>query len=434
MKLKTLVLVPVIAGAVIYAGLKGYIYFKMKENLDELSRMAAPFATMTYGDIGSDLLGKLTVGDVRVTPVGTTLSFKVDEIEIEGPDTEFLLALSSGFKDMDEPPRYGFIKFKRAELPSGDEVMSQMNQLSGLTVEKAKEIMPEECSLGGIFQHVGMDKIGFNKMLADFSLGYKMDQQSGEMELLTDYSVDGLEAFEMVMMLKDMPKLGSVMMGSMPSIGRMEASYRAEPAYMKGMVNYCSKQAGLSGQEYIQSMFEQPDAYYVKNLGFIPGDGIKQAMRLLLTNAGEMRFSAYPSTEINAQMLSAYKPQDLISLLGMQMSVNGNMISNMSFTVPDDPAAYFDELETGGSGEMTGQEQRIKLKPKRYIRTELSQLKNYLGEDIRITMKEDGRIKEGILDRIADDVVSVQQRIYGGKFTSHVQLSAIKKAEVMRRE
>jgi hypothetical protein len=433
MKLKTLFLVPMVAAVVIYAGLKGYIYFKVKGNLDELARMAAPFATLSYGGIGSDLRGKVSVENVKVTPVGTTVDFNVGEILVEGPDLEFLLAMSGGFKDA-EPPRYAYLRFKRAEIPAGEDVMSQLNQISGLSASQAKGYMPEVCSLGGIFQHVGMDNIGYGKLIADFSMGYKLYQQSGEMEISTDYSVEGLEAFEMEMMLKGIPQLGAVMTGSVPNLGRMEASYRAEPAYMKGMVDYCAKQSDVTPQEYVDGLLSQSDGYYARNLGFIPGAGIRTAMRSLLTQAGEMRFSAYPTTDISAQRLAAYSPQDLISLLGVQMSVNGQNVSDMSFTIPENLSAFAD-AETGViSDEVDGEEQRERLKPRRFIKTEVSALKEYLGKDVRLVMKDDGRVKQGMLDRITDGVASVQQSVYGGKFTSHIPLDSIARAEVWRRD
>ena len=434
MKIKTFILVSLVAGIVIYSGLKAYVYLKVTGNLDDVIQMAAPFVTLSYGDINSDLRGKLIVENIQVTPVGTALTYNVGEIEVEGPDLGFLLKLSDGFKGQKKPPEYIDLKIKRAEMPYGEDIMATLHQLSGMVAAKKSEYIPKTCTLGGIFQHIGMENIGYGRLFVDLTVGYKYYKKSGEMALSTNYHMDGLEAIEMNMVLKGMPQLGTGMMENLPSIGRIAANYRTEPAYMRGMVNYCAKQSKVTPQEYIDWLFSQSDSYYARNLGFIPGNGIKSAMKALITNGGELRFNAYPTTTISSQLVTAYSPKDLISLMGVHMSVNGKNVTDMSYSVPESLSAYAGGNNQGGAVRVSREEKWEKLKPKRLIKTELSELNKYVGKSVRFYTKEDGRVLQGTLDSIDKNTASVQQRVHGGKFTSHIQLSTVKRAEVWRRE
>ncbi len=423
-----------VTGIVIYSGLKAYVYLKVTGNLDDMIKMAAPFVTLSYGEINSDLRGKLSVKNIQVTPMGTALTYNVGEIEVEGPNLGFLLKLSGGFKGQQEPPGYVSLKVKRAEMPYGEDIMTTLHQISGMVAAKKAGYIPQACTLGGIFQHVGMENIGYGRLFVDLTVGYKYYKKSGEMAFSTNYHVDGLETVEMNMVLKGMPQLGAGMMESISSIGRIAANYRTEPAYMRGMVDYCAKQSKVTPQEYIDWLLNQSDSYYARNLGFIPGDGIKSAMKTLITNGGELRFNAYPTTKISSQTMTVYSPKDLISLMGVHMSVNGQNVSDMSFTVPESLSAYADDSNQGKAIGVSREEKWEKLKPKRLIKTELSELKKYISKSVRFYMKEDGRVMQGILDSIDKDIASVQQRVHGGKFTSHIQLSSVKRAEVWRRE
>ncbi|MGI9320888.1 MAG: hypothetical protein ACR2O5_05695, partial [Thiogranum sp.] len=70
MKLKNLVVFMLLAGGVAYGGVKGYIHYKVKKQVDRLVTTAAPFADIAYGSLGSDLQGRVMINDLVVYPRG----------------------------------------------------------------------------------------------------------------------------------------------------------------------------------------------------------------------------------------------------------------------------------------------------------------------------------------------------------------------------
>ena len=432
MKLKTFLFLPIVTGVVIYAGLKGYIYFGVKGKLEDLQKMAAPFATLTYGEIDSDLRGSVTVANFAARPVGTTLDFRVKEIEIEGPGLSFLLALSGDFRNS-EPPDSMRWHFRRASIPADEDLMSQLGSLSPMSAGKAEEARPlEACSLGGVFQHIGMEKIGYRDLPIDFSMGYEYYRLASELTVSADYHRPGLESFEWKMVFKNMPDVKQVMAGSMPELSKLEGAYQVDKIYIKRMVDYCAKQANVTPQQFVDNLFHQSDAYYARNIGIIPGPGILMVLKSLLTGATEVGFSAYPSSEITSEMLAAYQPDELISALGLQMSVSGKRVLDMSFRVPENPQAYADNNSDNSSSGPTEAELRAQQKPRRFIKTKLADLKNHLGASIRLYIKNENKVRAGILDAIGNGVIDVKQRASGGTFIAHIPIETIESVEVWR--
>ena len=433
MKLGNLIVVPVLAGAVVYGGLKGYVYYKVKGGMEDLTRLAAPFVTIKYKGITSDLGGKIGIQGVRLTPVGTTLDFNIGEVEIEGPNSKFLLAVANGFKGKN-PPRYAYFRIRDAKVPVGSDMLEQLNQLTGLDPTKAKEQLPPVCSLGGIFQRVGIENIGFEHLSVDLSFGYKLYQRSNEMEIDMGYNAQGVESVDMVMMLKGVTEFGPAMMSKMPTLGRVDLKYNADKGFMNEMVDYCAQKQEITPEEFVNGLFNQSDYYYAKNLGFVPGAGIKDAIRMLVTDAGNVSFKAYPTTDLSVNSLSRYKPQDMMSLMGVTMQVNGKDVLDMSYTVPTNIASLRGDGEGGIDRPMEGIGERRNLKPKKYVKTNIGTLHKHVGKEVRLHMRQEGLVKKGTLDSIKNSIVSLEQRIYGGTFTSHVSLNDVRYAEVLRRE
>ena len=432
MKLKTLLVLPILAGGVIYAGLKGYIYFGVNGKLEELKKLAAPFATLTYGKIDSDLRGSITVADFAVIPAGTTLDFRVKEIEIEGPGLSFLLALSGDFRSS-EAPDFMRWHFRSASIPADEDLLSQLSSLSPLSTGQAEAVRPPEtCSLGGVFQHIGMEKIGYGELPVDFSMGYEYYRPANELTISTDYHRPGLESFEWEMVFKDMPDLDQMMAGNMPMLSKLEGVYRVDKIYIKRMVDYCAKLAKVTPQQYVDSLFNQSDSYYARNIGIIPGPGILMVLKSLLTGATEVQFSAYPSSEITAEMLAAYQPDELVSALGLQMSVSGERVLDLSFTVPEGLLADADIVSGDSSSGPTEAELRAQRKPMRFVKTKLADLKNHLGASIHLRIKNEDKMRFGILDAVGNGVIDVKQRVSGGTLIAHIPIEMIESVEVWR--
>jgi hypothetical protein len=63
-KIKTLLIVPLVVVGLAYIGAKGYLYYKTKTALDKFIQLASPVVQIDYSDVGSKLSGTLYIDNI----------------------------------------------------------------------------------------------------------------------------------------------------------------------------------------------------------------------------------------------------------------------------------------------------------------------------------------------------------------------------------
>ncbi|MDF1529832.1 MAG: hypothetical protein P1R74_11970, partial [Sedimenticola sp.] len=119
-KLKNALLIPLVIGALAYGGVKGYLYFKVKQGLDRMVAISAPYAAFKYGGIETSLAGVISVTDMMLTPVGAPVGIGIDRVELKGRGVEFLLDVAGGFK-MEQPPQRLHLLISHIRIPMGSD-------------------------------------------------------------------------------------------------------------------------------------------------------------------------------------------------------------------------------------------------------------------------------------------------------------------------
>lgn len=81
----------VIVPALIYAALKGFVYYKAKTTVDDAIVAAADQAEIHYTDISTDLRGIVTVSGITVQPVGYEDRIAVEAVRVSSDDPMFFV-------------------------------------------------------------------------------------------------------------------------------------------------------------------------------------------------------------------------------------------------------------------------------------------------------------------------------------------------------
>lgn len=449
MKLKHLLLGIVILTVAVYGGAKTYIYFKAKEELEKLVQMASPFVEISYGDISSDLRGSLKVTDLDLISLAGGESMQIGSLEIKGSGPGFLLELTEGFKKSG-PPADMFLTVGRASVPvdQGFGANFDITGMGGGSSKPGREAKP--CTLGGILQHKDVGEIGIDALTADAAFGYHNDRKSGEVKVFIDYQLDNIESLSMELGLGNMPEPGSMVMGQMPSLENFELNYKVEPAYMKRSVEHCAKLAGKDPELFTKELFDQPDSRYARELGFIPGPGIREMLESLISKGGQLAMTAKPSMELDPMVLALSKPEDVIAMLGIELTLDDKPVKDLSMEFPSDGQALslLPELqfivddgkqsaatgptnpEENNSEDKSGKPGKIEL---RYLETKVADLHRYVGKKVRLYTNTSEKPKQGYLVSSKGEIVSVKQNVHRGSMTAHLPMALINKAEVLQR-
>ena len=160
--------------------------------------------------------------------------------------------------------------------------------------------------------------------------------------------------------------------------------------------------------------------------------------------------AASSPADINPAMLGIYKPEDIIAMLGLEVSLNDKPVTDISFTIQEDtgsPSWMPQRSSVAQSGERFAAKQKAssdqaeasgkKKKSRRaklsYQDTKVSDLHKYVGSKVRLYTGNAAQPKKGFQISLKGQFASVEQSVHSGKMTAHLDLSDINKAEVLRR-
>jgi len=94
----------VIAGLA-YGGIKAYMYYSLKSEMDQLARQFSLFGQLEYGGLSTSLAGSLSVHDLSLRVHGMDDEVRVKTIRYQTPNLWYLLQDSKQFEKGRIPER-----------------------------------------------------------------------------------------------------------------------------------------------------------------------------------------------------------------------------------------------------------------------------------------------------------------------------------------
>ncbi len=414
--------------ALVYGGSKLYLQQKVKADLDRVIATAAPFMELSYGDIDSDLLnGTLTVANVWVAPEALTEGIRIDRIVIRGDGMGFLLKLAAESFGS-EPPRRLQLAFQGMAIPL--ELMDNAKIDSALL--RSRVDAPKACSLGGILQHAGLEDLGFQQLLMDGFVRYQLTPSGSGVTLEMAYTLQGIEYSRIEVDITGKLSPAAMASGAKPALNSLRLHYQLDSEFSSNMIAHCASKAGQKPQAFLDALFLVDNEVYGSELGFVPGPGLKELLKKVVGSAEELVITASPSPNLTMANISLYKPKQLLELLDLKVMSNGQPVTDLSYQFSPKSKEMLARL---GKAQEPGSNKTAKVKRKRvvkrYLPVEVKLLKGYVGSELKIYSNQTEKPREGVLTSIGDRVVTVEQRLFGGKIELHIPLKKIERVEVL---
>jgi len=448
MKLKTVFWGSIILAGALFGGAKGYIYHRVSSELDKMISMAEPFAEIRYQGINSSFEGSIAVEDISIYPVTSNDVITIESVQMHGDGPLFLYHLVTGELQNKPPERFGF-SVKGFSIPlGGDLAASYTGMLEG--VKQASGVKDSDgCGLMTGLSPDIMGALSFYSITVDTSLDVDFDQTAGRAEMLLGFDIRDVENSQITMLLTNVPQPGAMIMGMQkPQLSKMTVTYQINPDFVAKAQKYCADLRGLTVDAFVESMLNMEQEQLVQQLGFVPGPGLQAAMKRFIKNPNEVSFSIHPPQAMDPATLSFYKPEDLLAMLNLELSVNGKPVTDLSFSVPEkakeesnaadssDGSGLVSQLPGAGTIFSPGSRPARKLKQpeptKGYVLTPIAQLHSYIDKNVRVYVDQEDAVRKGALMSIESGQIIIKQRLYGGDMTVQVPLKDITKVEVYR--
>ncbi len=424
------VFVLVLAVGVTYGAAKGYLYYRVKQALDDLAYRAENLGNeFAYGAIETDLRGQVAVNDLSFTTNGLTQPLTVEQIRISGPDALYFLDPRNSWST----PTTGGKPPPRLRVSMVGMQTPPLHELPGQTIATDPMIPLDGCGAGAADQAAMLAALGIDRMVLDGEFGWDFDDVDDRLkvELRADYPE--IQSIAMRIDLADVTPEMLQNRASMPQLARLETSIAVDPAFGNKFAMICGERLGIAPDEF-KSRFVTERLQDMETTGLKLGAGLRFAMQTFVDNWGEIKLIATPSEPVGLLSMVFMPPDRLLETLNANLRVNNTDISDLSFnwSPPEGGMTSF--------GALVGSEQPTQQTPPRrriryenyWVNVNASGLGGYLRREVRL-YTADQPPREGILLAVRDGTAEVQQRIHGGKFTAYVSVDEITRAEVQSR-
>jgi len=448
-KLKNLVVFSLVGAGVVYGGVKGYIYYKVKKQVDQLVAAARPFADIEYGSIGSDFQGRVVINELVVYPRGVNDAVKAEQLTVITPGLGYLLTGADSVNKGELPERMG-VELKGARLNLKGRLTEMLEQAEAAQLGK----QPAEgiaCSLSSNFLTAQYRELGLDELIFDTRFTFERGLTASQLVFKMDYSIRDLEQAEFVMTMEGFGTSVMSLAVASPHLKRVSMTYRPDATFTRKTLEHCAGKQGVDEQTFVNGLFEQSDENYMQAFGFVPGPGIRTAMKELIQNASELNMVAQPPSALDLKTVGLYRPKDWPDLFGLVVKVNGKEVSDLSFTLPDVDPGQSDEQTAAfslpGLGLFGQQKPATPVQAQtdkksgitrsssgrlRYRIVSRRDVNKLVGKDVRIATT-DGKRRSGRVLSIRNGIISLEMRMHGGSLSTHVPVATASKIEVLER-
>ena len=426
MKAKTAIAVPLIIIGGVYLGLKAYVYFSAKSDIDNVVKQASLFADVRYGGISSDLIeGSISVNDVVISPRTLQDEIQIRELRMQGDGPAFLFTDTS--KWAQQTPEFLKLSMMGLRVGLDGELYRSLGEMQ-MQQAKARKAKPAAtCEFGSSFSAEDLRALGYDELFANASFTVAHDKIDSKTKMEINLEMEDMAEVDMTMSMKG--GAAPMMMAMAPQPSEIRFIYSVDPDFMKGSKKYCASVLKMDEPAYVNHIVSATDSDYQKYYGFAPGQGIRDAVKKFMNEGGEVDIRMRPSSDMNPMMLNQFRPADMINMLGVTAYINGEPVQDLRFTVDESMNQYFGDK---AYGEADGKKKPESVKVTYTFQdTPINQLPQYIGARVKVETHDD-RQREGTLIKISQNTATIEQRVHSGKFEALVPLSDIKNLQVHR--
>ena len=413
---------PLIIGVSAHWGL----YFYTQYKLDEFVAKMSPKAAITYGDLVTDLRGRIEVGNIMITPVGQTEKIRIDRLLLTGPDAWGLIRQYNPVNGVKGPPFSLRLQMVNLHIPLTPKMTLLLNEWSNPSDSSVPSSVGM-CEEGGYLSFADLYRLGFKEIQVDGSMGYRFDPVQRLLVAALVADVKSMWYLKLDVSLDAIENLGSELGWMGARLKKLALTNNIHPSLGKVISRFCADKSGLTLSAYEQNAAEQ----FIGNLekqGVSLGWDLQEVVRDYYINWGTIEIKAAPQKPVGLLALPGMKPEQLKKMLGLSLRINNRLVRDVDIHIDSNL------VETASEPEKSAPVKTEKKTPKvRYSwvlkEVSIGALPAYLDHQVRVKTTA-GVIHRGVLVSVDNQRISVQKIVSGGKFIAHLPKNEIVWARV----
>jgi hypothetical protein len=205
---------------------------------------------------------------------------------------------------------------------------------------------------------------------------------------------------------------------AVPTLRSVTARLSWDADYARKALQLCAQQSGLTEDQILPRLLAQEDAAYVDDIGIVPGLGIRDLIRGLLTGKTVETRIDMPAG-LDPSSIQLYRPADVPQLLNMRVTLNGSPVTDLSFKTGSKSASVATRPESGSATDSPAEGDSS---PQQTTPVDISfaDLARCLDCPVQITLR-DGRERRGTVDGTGKGIVYLKTHLQQGSITTEVR-------------
>ena len=416
-------LTKIAAGVLILAGVtfgaaKGYAYWRVNSQLDELARAVSPWAELRWGGISTELQGAIEVTDLTIAPLQVPDDIAIASLRIDTGDPRLLF---TGLpRRPHEAPEKLDVAVRGVRIPLKGALFDALQPGTGLAPA-------DPCGPGTVPGPAILAAMGIEHLELDLAAGLESPPGADGMKLGFRYATRGIDE------LVATADIGGAD-GGLPQLRAATVRYLPSAEAFGRMIEHCARARGTDRAAYVQTLASQSGAAFLERFGVAPGPGLRDAIARYLQQPGEVKVVLRPATELLLTPTTSHSPQYWIEAAGLELFVNGQLVEDLS-VVTGEPAAASPDGPGGVTADGAVKVASASASPSRpsFQERPLNDIGEYLDHRVRVHTRDGKPPREGRLKNVDAERADVDTRHSGGHLVAHVRLEQITRLEVYTR-
>ncbi|OOZ39103.1 hypothetical protein BOW53_12885 [Solemya pervernicosa gill symbiont] len=405
----TILMLPLLA----YGGVKGYLWYDFKSKVDEAIAGVAPFVDIKYESVHTDLRGEVGLNKVVIQPKMAPDVIELAELRLKAPNILYFLDVSKRVNEGKMPELLG-MSLTDLKLDLDSDLLRSMAQMQA-QAEAASGVEPQTsmdalgCGDVRSFGVAELQQMGYSELVSNVEMQFEFDESDNTFTIDLNGNSDGLYSFEVNTQFQMDPNaMAGVAMGMVgPQVNRLRLDFN-DHGYAKSRNAFCAAKGGGEVEAYV----DRHIALLAEEMGANFSENAVKTYRNFMLKGGTLSIATYPAVGTDFTGLALYTPRQAIAMLGMEITINGTLITEEELGWLDEKTLEKHRVEAEEAARQ--KEIEAAVKKRKTVRTiGLAELTQYI--DWRITLNmADGEIHKGRLEAYDGNNVIVRKRLHGG--------------------
>lgn len=421
-----------------YGGLKAYVWYDIRSNVNKVIVAVSPFVDITYDSIFSSLFdGVVGITGIVIRPKMTSDEFTIQEMSFSVPSIFDIYGLGSRFKDEGFPEYIGF-EMKKVNVDLDSEIFLMLDDMKEQGAELQASGNPflierlDTLGCGNIekFDVNDLSAMGYNPLNLDIAVNLAFKKI--EEQVNVDVNVTDSDLYSVKFSLQAGFDLNQLMSASLqfvePEISKIKIEYN-DTGYYKLRNKYCADLNEGSIEQYINENIAQ----LATELGAVFPKNIVDIYRQFMMSGGSFIVNLNPAEAIILSGLEFYKTADVLDILGMEIVINGVNVDadDIEWNTESEKTAIEKSNRSNPATTRNPPKKSGFVKAGKYQKVKKSRLSRYIGKNIQVDTTT-GKRRQGQLESVDEERIRILMKIGNGEFSFPVKLEEIVQARVYR--